>query len=839
MRITRQITTLSALLLTALTAAANADVITDIGSISLRLKAGDLALSDGASVSAWGSLTQGSAAKQPIFVASDSQFNGQSVVDFDGANGQANGDYLAAAGANVSARTIFVVTNAETGGSLKGVVSNGNDQLDIRLNDTSFYRSPGHGQDGNDFSGAGGTGTFAINGHIGDPYVVNTPHIVTSVAAANQNYATFALGNGKDADSPYNGRFFDGQIAEVIIFNRVLTADENYTVLDYLRSTYAVNAGHFRSGLIGGDSTDPENNGAADANVNYNATFFSNNKPGFGAPEQSFNVFDNRTGPTSDKWCCDGVSTPSEGFLFVGATFASGGKLDKFTVTSSNDTPARDPIHWLIQGSNDGTNWTTVFEQNAATTMWTGRSQTIEFDAGIDYAVTDYFISYRYVALATGGTQHALGELEFFLIPTPGALPAGLVLLVLIVALRFRGVRRAASVTAAMGLAFVASSSTFAAPTNLIVNGEFETPNVGASFSQVNAATVPGWSTDANDNKLEIWAQGFTSSPTNGTDGNPTGQHLELNSSQANVDNWQIVTNANDVRGDLAFDFWQRTAGDPVTYTVTGSSSGVIATGTTSGGSTSVWTRVQVAALQIDPGETIKVALKTSGQAHVDQVTYGVHRAVPTNASGTDVLIDELFNGSSLPTSTGVSPHWFDTTGGTFELYNSSGAGARSVSSTYDHDNDAATTAINIRGGIEVNDSAGQVTLTAELTLPNSFDVTQAGLLDFFASYRLPGSGQATPTVKIVNITDNRTILAATNITFNGTASVWQYNSFNPLFLASDFGDTIQVQFFGGGSNGANGLELSDVVFAVAAPTPAALPGGLALIGLVTMRRRK
>ena len=45
--------------------------------------------------------------------------------------------------------------------------------------------------------------------------------------------------------------------------------------------------------LIGGDLTDPEDDGAADADEGYNAIFSSNEEPGFGGGEFSFNVFDN------------------------------------------------------------------------------------------------------------------------------------------------------------------------------------------------------------------------------------------------------------------------------------------------------------------------------------------------------------------------------------------------------------------------------------------------------------------------------------------------------------------------------------------------------------------
>ena len=51
--------------------------------------------------------------------------------------------------------------------------------------------------------------------------------------------------------------------------------------------------------LLGGDLTDPEDDGLPDKDEKYNAKFSANNEPGFGGGEFSFNVFDNRLGPSN------------------------------------------------------------------------------------------------------------------------------------------------------------------------------------------------------------------------------------------------------------------------------------------------------------------------------------------------------------------------------------------------------------------------------------------------------------------------------------------------------------------------------------------------------------
>ena len=184
------------------------------------------------------------------------------------------------------------------------------------------------------------------------------------------------------------------------------------------------------TGLLGGDLSDPDNNGAADANTNYDAVFASDNKPGFGAPELAFNVFDNLVGPSNNKWCCD---DPSPGNALNGAghqldaTLNAGlHLLTHFTLTSSNDTPARDPLNWQILGSADGATFTVIFD-SLGVNFWSSgvRNQTIRFDSGTDFPVqTVAYSTFRYsVTESVGGTQHALNEIEYFgtAVPEPSS----------------------------------------------------------------------------------------------------------------------------------------------------------------------------------------------------------------------------------------------------------------------------------------------------------------------------------------------------------------------------------------------------------------------------------
>jgi hypothetical protein len=177
--------------------------------------------------------------------------------------------------------------------------------------------------------------------------------------------------------------------------------------------------------LVGHDLTDPQNDGDPDNNVNYNATFRSSAGPGFSG-ESAFNVFDNRVGGSSDKWCCN------SGTVWVEADF---GKqhyvLTSFTAASSNDTPARDSDFWRILGSNDGVNYTTIFEYNVdGVSAWTNRLQVNQYAAGSDFATPAAYSIFRYESFSTVGlthntSEHALSELEFFgtaAVPEPGSL---------------------------------------------------------------------------------------------------------------------------------------------------------------------------------------------------------------------------------------------------------------------------------------------------------------------------------------------------------------------------------------------------------------------------------
>ena len=175
-------------------------------------------------------------------------------------------------------------------------------------------------------------------------------------------------------------------------------------------------------GLLGGDLTDPEDDGTESetifangdvgqtAGTNFNWVSITANAEeyfgDFGGSEGSFDMFDNLTGGGQNKLCCGGAP------VFATVEFENPVSLTHFTLTSSNDTPSRDPLDFQIQGSNDGITFEIIYERIDGPSIWGAtRNQTARID--LPSASNPYkFI--RYDVTRTGGPNHALAEIEYF-----------------------------------------------------------------------------------------------------------------------------------------------------------------------------------------------------------------------------------------------------------------------------------------------------------------------------------------------------------------------------------------------------------------------------------------
>lgn len=223
---------LVALLAGLVSLAAGTIVPSDYGNVVLHLKAGDLNQADQTLVTEWGPLGATGTA-MPTYIASDTRFNGQPVVRFDG------NDVMKKSAAGYSARTIFAVVCMESSAaSLAGLISNGSDGLNIRRNGTSsFYRSPGQGMDGNDFVGNGSpTGTLHVNQTASGAITAGQAHLVMAVAGSQKAYGNFWIGSA----STSLGRYWDGSVAEIIVFDGVLSSEGIDRIGWYLQDKYGL-----------------------------------------------------------------------------------------------------------------------------------------------------------------------------------------------------------------------------------------------------------------------------------------------------------------------------------------------------------------------------------------------------------------------------------------------------------------------------------------------------------------------------------------------------------------------------------------------------------------------
>ena len=412
-------------LLLAAAGAARADAITDPGGLLYHLDAALGISLDSGTVSMWAdqgplvnSFFGGGFSSQPTVAAN--AIGGLPAVRFDGNNQEL------IMGNPTQPQTFVAVTNVFTGGGLRGIWGGEGQDKGIRLNSNTNYRGFGQNSDGNDFANGDANG-IRVNGAITTAYQVNTPHIIVETRGPNFNATTF---NVTSLGEYYGSRDYDGDVAEVAVYNHILSVDQIIAVEQQLGTKYgiavanqvpqpgtirgtgtgALLGGKTLGGVIQRDLTDPENNGYRDANVNYDAIFTSTDEPGFGGGEFSFNVFDNRVGGGNDKWCCNGP--PHD----LTAELAAPVVLDRFTLTSSNDTPARDPRVWAIQGSNDGVSFTDIFAQDEPSlTVWTARNQVRLYEGdGVDFDEPAAYKYFRYHVGQTGGGNHALNEIELF-----------------------------------------------------------------------------------------------------------------------------------------------------------------------------------------------------------------------------------------------------------------------------------------------------------------------------------------------------------------------------------------------------------------------------------------
>jgi hypothetical protein len=157
-------------------------------------------------------------------------------------------------------------------------------------------------------------------------------------------------------------------------------------------------------GLVGGDYTDPEEDGTL------NGTIFAGGFPGSPTNEEPDKGLDNLT---STKWLAFEPAGTYYGFRFANAERRVVGA---YTLTSANDSPDRDPYSWTLSGSNDGVNYTVVDTRTAQD--FANRFETRLYEFQNTTAYEYYRFNFQTEYGATGQNQPvAIQVAEFELLP--------------------------------------------------------------------------------------------------------------------------------------------------------------------------------------------------------------------------------------------------------------------------------------------------------------------------------------------------------------------------------------------------------------------------------------
>lgn len=234
--------------------------------------------------------------------------------------------------------------------------------------------------------------------------------LTAPLTAGTQFGLGMAINDGDEATPGQKG--WGGLGVHSIVYNGKDPTETALVTLGASQTTIEI-LGIDAASLLGSDLTDPENDGdeaAGPTSPTWNwAGITSSHEPSFEGAEAAFNIFDNTVGGGNSKWCCDDP-TPGNP-VWVAVQFGNPVSLTHFTVTSGNDTPARDPIDWAIQGSSDGVTYTDIYHFNATPAPWTERNQVIKFTLPTASPLYRYI---RYIAYNTPDPLHQLNEIEYF-----------------------------------------------------------------------------------------------------------------------------------------------------------------------------------------------------------------------------------------------------------------------------------------------------------------------------------------------------------------------------------------------------------------------------------------
>jgi hypothetical protein len=202
--------------------------------------------SSGGAVSNWAdangngaNFAQATTAKQPTAVAANAAFNNKPVIRFDGdltgnTGGVApNADRLVLATSTAGVQTVILVNSTSQHRNLDGLWGLNNGDTGIRRKDANTWQAQSNGGNSNDFP----TATF-VNGVATFTQPLNTP----SIFIATGNSTTLAAtGLGEYFQVGTNTpRAWNGDLAEVAVYNRALTTAERQSIEQFLGTKYAI-----------------------------------------------------------------------------------------------------------------------------------------------------------------------------------------------------------------------------------------------------------------------------------------------------------------------------------------------------------------------------------------------------------------------------------------------------------------------------------------------------------------------------------------------------------------------------------------------------------------------
>jgi autotransporter-associated beta strand protein len=198
--------------------------------------------------------TQADPNKQPLYVANGFGVNDMAAIRFDGdLTGQANGiapnaDELVLS-TSTTPRTVIIVNQTTAHQTLAGIWGRNDADFGIRRQSATAWQAPGGVS--NDYAAAGGLWVNSTT-NINPAAPLGTVHILTATNYQSPVLNATNLANYFQAGTN-TPRPWTGDIAEVLVFDRVLSRSEQLIVENALAAKYGINLG--ANDYYAGDTT--------------------------------------------------------------------------------------------------------------------------------------------------------------------------------------------------------------------------------------------------------------------------------------------------------------------------------------------------------------------------------------------------------------------------------------------------------------------------------------------------------------------------------------------------------------------------------------------------------